>query len=129
MIWVHSKQDDSIISSEMSIDALAIHKMISSSDRFFWRSATLKSWIPSAASSSSITQGALWVRELKVNLRGINAKLVFLLRILSSHFQSRELQRCHKQAGGCIFPGHLIADTELPILVCSSSNFLAIIML
>ena len=51
-----------------------------------------------------------------------NAKLVFLLRILSSHFQSHELQRCHKQAGGYIFPGHLIADTELQILVCSSSN-------
>ena len=53
----------------------------------------------------------------------------FLLRILFSHFQSRELERCYKQEGLYISPGHHIADTELQILVRFSSNFFAIIML
>ena len=53
----------------------------------------------------------------------------FLLRILLSHFQSRDLQRCHKQAGCDISPGHHVADTELQILVRFSSNFVAIFML
>ena len=53
----------------------------------------------------------------------------FPLWILLSHFQSCELQRCHKRAGCYISPGHHIADTELQILVCFSSNFVAIFML
>ena len=52
----------------------------------------------------------------------------FLLRILRSHFQSRELQRCHKQAGYYISPGHHVAETEL-LLVSISSNFVAVFML
>ena len=57
---------------------------------------------------------------------GIRAKLEFTLRILLLHFQTRDLQRCHKQAGGYISPGHHVADTEL---VRFSSNFVAIFML
>ena len=53
----------------------------------------------------------------------------FLLRILLSHFHSHDLQRCHKQAGRYISPGHHIVDIELQILVCFSSNFVAIFML
>ena len=44
-------------------------------------------------------------------------------------FQSRERQRCHKQAGCYISPGHHAADTELQILVRFSLNFVAIFML
>ena len=53
----------------------------------------------------------------------------FLLQILLSHFHSRELQRCHKQAGCYTSSGHHVADTELQILVHFSSNFIAIFML
>ena len=51
------------------------------------------------------------------------------MQIILSHFQSRDVQRCHKQAGRYISPGHQVADTEPQILVCFSSNFVAIFML
>ena len=54
---------------------------------------------------------------------------VFFCEYYFHIFQSRDLQRCHKQAGCCISPGHHVADTELQILVCFSSNFLAIFTL
>ena len=47
----------------------------------------------------------------------------------ASHFQSRELQRCHKQAGVFISPGHHVANTELQILARFSSNVVANLML
>ena len=53
----------------------------------------------STASSSSTTQGTLWVRELRSICEELELHWSFLLRILHSHFQSHELQRCHKQAG------------------------------
>ena len=53
----------------------------------------------------------------------------FLLLILLSHFQSRELQSCYKQAGCYISPGHHVAATKLQSLVFFSSNFVAIFML
>ena len=85
----------------------------------------------STASSSLITQGTLWVRELRSICEELelNNYWSFLLRILLSHFQSCELQRCHKQAGGYISPGHHVADTELQILARFSSNFVANLML
>ena len=66
----------------------------------------------------------------EVTLRG-TAKLVFSFASTTvlSHFQSRESQRCHKQAGCYISPGHHVADSELHILVHFSSEFLAIIVL
>ena len=51
------------------------------------------------------------------------------MRILLSHFQLRELQRCYKQAGGYISPGHYVADTGLQIVSRFSSNFEANLML
>ena len=83
----------------------------------------------STASSSSITQGTLWVRELRSICEELDLNWSFLLQILFSQFQSRELQRRHKQAGCYISPGHHVADTELQILVRFSSNFVAIFML
>ena len=43
-----------------------------------------------------------------------------------SHFSVRDLQRCHKQAGCSVSPGHHAANTELQILARFSSNFVAI---
>ena len=83
----------------------------------------------STASSSSTTQGTLWFRELRSICEELELNWSFLLRILLSHFQSRELQRCHKQAGVFISPGHHVADTELQILARFSSNFVANLML
>ena len=60
---------------------------------------------------------------------GIRAKLEFSFANTTFTFQSRDLQRCHKQAGCYISPGHHVADTELQILVRFSSNFVAIFML
>ena len=53
----------------------------------------------------------------------------FFLRILLSHFQSHDLQRCHKQGGRYISPGHHIAETGLQIFLRFSSNFVDIFML
>ena len=39
---------DHLFRKIVSLDAPAIHETISSSDGFFWQSATVKSWIPSA---------------------------------------------------------------------------------
>ena len=44
-------------------------------------------------------------------------------------FQSRKLQRCHKQAGCYISRGHHVPDNELKFLVCFSSNFVVILKL
>jgi len=68
-------------------------------------------------------------RELKSICEELELNWSFLLQILLSHFQSRDPQRCHKQAGSYIFPGHHVADTELQILVRFSSNFVAVFML
>ena len=46
MIWKHSKNDNSIISLEMRLDAPG-HETISSSNGLFWQSAFVKSWIRS----------------------------------------------------------------------------------
>jgi len=46
MIWKHSKNDDLIISSKMSLDAQAMKWSVLSMDS--WWSATVKSWIQSA---------------------------------------------------------------------------------
>ena len=133
MISIHSKKDDSIISSEKLCHSMHGDPRI---DQFF-------RWILLAVShckimgavrhplhrSSSITQGTLWVRELRSNCEELELNWCFLLRILLPHFQSRELQRYHKQAGCYISPGHHDADTKLQIPVCFSSNFLAIIVL
>ena len=132
MIWLHSKEYDLIISSEnMSLDIPAIHETISSSDGFFWQSATVKSWILSAIHCIQLFDYSrnTMVRELRSICEELELNWCFLLRILLSHFQSLELQRCHKQAGRYISPGHHIANTELQILVRSSLNFIAIIML
>ena len=119
---------DHLFRKIVSLDAPAIHETISSSDGFFWQSATVKSWMHCkiTALSSSITQGTLWVRELRSICEELELNWCFLLQILLSHFHSRELQRCHKQACCYISPGHHVSDTELQILVCFSSNFLAI---
>ena len=43
MIWKHSKNDDLIISSEMSLDALTMKRSVLPMDS--WRSATVKSFV------------------------------------------------------------------------------------
>ena len=69
------------------------------------------------------------VRELRSICTEFKLNWSFLLRILLHIFKSRDLQRCHKQAGCYISPGHHVADTELQILVRFCSNFVAIFML
>ena len=115
MIWKHSKNDELIFSSEMSLDVLATKLLVLPMDSFGGQLST--------ASSSSITQGTLWVRELTSICEEIVLHWSFLLRILLSHFQSRELPRCYKQAGCYISPGLHVRDTERQILVRFFSNF------
>ena len=74
------RQLDHLFRKIVSLDAPAIQETISSSDGFFWRSATVKSWIPSAIHCIELfnyysrnTMG----QKTEVNLRGIRAKLVF----------------------------------------------------
>ena len=59
-------------------------------------------------------------------MRNLRAKLEFLLRMLLSNFQSHGFQRCDKQTGGYISPGHHVAGTELQICARFSSSFVAI---
>ena len=130
MIWKHSKNDNSIISSEMSLDAPATKRAVLPIYSFSSQPLQNHGYGPlSTASSSSITRGKLWVRELRSICEELELNWSFLLRILRSHFQSCELQRCHKQAGVYISPGHHVAETELQILVRISSNFVAVFML
>ena len=134
MIWKHSNNDYSIISSEISLEALATKRSVLSMDSFGRLLAVSlcknHGYSPlSTTSSSLITRGTLLVRELRSICKELELNWSFLLRILFSHFQSRELQRCHKQAGRYISPGRQVADTKLQILVRFSSNFVAFFML
>ena len=66
----------------------------------------------------------------EVNLRGIRAKLAFsFAKLYYFHiFSHMSFKGVIKQAGYYISPGHHVAGTKLQILVCFSSNFLAIIV-
>ena len=131
MISIHSKKDDLVISSEKlchSMHRQSMKRSVLPMDFFGGQPLQNHGYHPpSTTLNSSITQEALWVRELRSICEELNS--CFLLRVQLSHFQSRELQRCHKQAGCHISPGHHVASTELQILVRFSSNFLAIIVL
>ena len=108
----------------MSLDAPATKRSVLPMDSFGGQPLKSHGYGSlSTASSSLITQGTLWVRELRSICEELELTWSFLLRILLSHFQSRELQRCHKQVGCYISPGHHLAETELQILVHISSNF------
>ena len=68
MILIHSKKDDSIISTEVSTQCTGDPR----NDQFFrWillavsHGKIVDYRLPSTASSSSITQGTLWVRDLR----------------------------------------------------------------
>ena len=121
MIWKHSKNDNSIISS---LDAPATKRSVLPMDSFGGQPLLNHGYSPlSTASSSSITRGTLWVRDLRSICEKLELNWSFLLRILLSHFQSRELQRCHKQAGRYISPGHHVADTTCTDTSNSCSHF------
>ena len=95
------------------------HKMISSSNGLFWRSAFVKSWILSTVHSIQRLDYSrnTMVRELRSICEELELNWSLLLRILLHIFQSRDLQRCNKQAGCSISPGHHVADTELQIFL------------
>ena len=92
MFWIHFKNVDTIIFSEISLNAQMIHETISSSNGFFWCSVTVKAWILSAiycttASSPSIILGKLRVTGLRPIFEDLELSSSFLLqRILQSHF-------------------------------------------
>ena len=128
MIWKHSKTTlDHLF---RNVTRCSGRETISSSKGPFWRSAPIKSWIPTAIHYIQLLDYSMntMVRELRSICKEFELNWI-LLRILLSHFQSHELQRCHKQAGCCISPSHHVANTELQILVYFSSNFVAIFIL
>ena len=129
MFWIHFKKFDAIISSETSLNARAIHEAITSTYGFFWCSVTVKSWMPSAI---HCIQPFHFCRNTKdyrteTNLRGARAELeLSFIANTAVSFQSRDLQRCHKQAGFHISPSHHVAYAELQIHVRLPSEFLAL---
>jgi len=117
IFWIQFKKVDTIIFSEISLNAQMIHETISSSNGFFWCSVTVKAWILSAIYCiqpfhySRKTKGY----RTKANLRGS-----FLLqRILQSHFSHVILKGVH------IFPSHHVTHAKLQIHFRLSSEFLA----
>ena len=107
------------------------HETIGSSNGLFWRSASVKSWIWSAIHCFQLLDYSRNTTgyRIRVNLRGIRAKMECSFANTKFTFSVTRRQRCHKQGGRYISPGHPVADTELQILVCFSSNFVAIFML
>ena len=106
---------------EVSCNAQVIHKTISSSNGFFWWSVTAIHWIQPFDYSWN-TKGY----RTEPNLWGIRAKLeLSFIANTTVTFQSRDLQRYHKQAGFHISPSHHVAHAILQIHVCLSSEFFA----
>ena len=119
IFWIHFKKVDTIIFSEISLNAQMIHETISSSNGF-WCSVTVKAWIPSAIYCnrpfhySRKTKGY----RTKANLRGSRAefKLSFAANTAVT-FQSRDLQRCHRQAAIHILPSHACETANTSSLI------------
>ena len=130
MIWKHSKNDKSL----QKYHSIHVHQP--QNDEFFrWTllSVSLCEIMDTVCyplhPAPWLLKGTLWVRELRSICTELDLNWSFLLRVLLSHFQSCELQRCHKQAGRYISPGHHVADTKRQILVRFSSNLVAIFIL
>ena len=127
MFWIHLKKVGAIISSEILVNARAIHETISSSNGFFWWSVIGKAWIPPAI---HYIQPFHYCRNTKsyrteVDFRGTGPKLANTAVTL----QSRDLQRCHKQADFHVSPSHHGSHAEFQIHVRLSSEFLAFMIL
>jgi len=130
MFWIHFKKVDPIILSENSLNAQAIHGtiIISSSNRFFWWSVTVQSWIPSTI---HCIQPSHYTRNTKgykteANLWGPRAELELSFIVNSAvTFQWHDLQKCHKQAGFHISPSLQVAQAKFKIHIHLSSEFLA----
>ena len=120
MFWIHFKKVDTIILSENSLTEQAIHGtiIISSSNRFFWWSVTVKSWIPSTIhciQPSHYTRNTKGYRT-EASLWGTRAELELSFIANSAvTFQRHDLQRCHKQAGFHISPRHQVVHAEFKI--------------
>ena len=127
MIWRHSENDNSIISSENYVTRCTGHETISYSDGLFRHSASVKSWIRSAIHCIQLldySRNTMGVRELRSICEELELNGVFFCEYYFHIFS-------HVSFKGNIniSPGHHVADTEFQILVRISSNFVAVFML
>ena len=122
------KKVDATIFSEFSLNTRMIHQMISSSDRFFWWSVTVNSWIPSAIHCIQSFHYSRNTKGYRTEVNLWETRAVLELSFIANTavtFQSCDLESCHEQQGFHISPSHHGAHPELQIHVCFSSEFLA----